>query len=361
MKILHIFGKMDRGGAETRTIEIMKNIDREKYHFDFLACSGQIGDYDDDIEQLGGQVYKEYIYSLNFYWKLYKIIKNNQYNIVHSHIHYASGVILFIAWLAGCKKRISHFRITGIKKDNRTIKNRIFKLLVALFSTDIIAVNYYTMECVWGKNWRQNEKCKVLLNGIESKFIPYFQSDTIKQQFGIKHEQVFINVGRIEKQKNHVFLLQLFNEYIKEYPETKLLIIGRDETNEAKELSVMINNLGLQEKVILTGLRSDISNFYNMADMMIFPSLFEGIPGAVLEALSAGLPVISSDIGAHREIKQNIQNLRIVKLNNNLTEWVNEIKNAIDNDHKEEIRKQFNRSPYAVNRHIEELILLYEN
>lgn len=359
-KILHIFGKMDRAGAETRTIEIMRNIDRTKYKFDFVACSGKSGDYDEEIAALGGVVYKEYIYTIKFFFHLFKLIRNNKYDCVHSHIHYTSGYIMFIAWLAGCKKRITHFRTAGNKTENKTLKNRILKVMVSIFSTDILSVNESTMRSVWGDNWKTEKKCSVLVNGIESKFIPDFNAYDFKKEMHLEGLQVLLHVGRIEKEKNHIFIINIFDQYLKQHSNARLVLVGRNTTKEAELVIKHIRELGLQDKILMTGLRSDVYNFLNMADVMIFPSLWEGLPGAVLEALSTGLPVVASNISCHQEIKNFIPGLSVVDLNESISKWVDAITDAIQNRSRKMIREQFNRSPFCIDKYTEKLVRIYE-
>lgn len=111
-KVLHIFGRMSYGGAEKRTLDLMRHIDRKRYHFHFCVLSGQSGELDKEIQHLGGSIH--YIaLSLAFPFKFLQLLRREQYDVVHSHIHYSSGLILWLSALANVPIRIAHFRNTS--------------------------------------------------------------------------------------------------------------------------------------------------------------------------------------------------------------------------------------------------------
>src|SRR5579863_9751693 len=111
IRILHIFGRMDRGGAETRTLELLRALDRRIYIFEFCSLSGQRGELDDEIVALGGKVH---LLRLNaaFPSAFLYLLRKRQFAAVHSHVHLFTGIILLLAAVAGVPNRIAHFRST---------------------------------------------------------------------------------------------------------------------------------------------------------------------------------------------------------------------------------------------------------
>lgn len=359
IKVLHIFGIMNRGGAETRTMELMRHIDKTRVCFDYMSCGNSKGDYDEEIKSLGGIVYYSNIYSMYFFRNLYNIIKHNKYDVVQSHIHYVSGYIMLIAWLAGCKKRISHFRTASDEKNNASIKNTLLRHLVLVLSTHILAVNESTMESTIGKRWKSNKRCQILLNGVKSRYIPEFDAQGFKRYLGIDGKNVILHVGRIDHEKNHELLLKIFQKYHDDNKDSVLILVGRDNTSEAQNIRKYIEDNDLKSDVLIIGLSNDIDKYLNMAEIMVFPSLFEGLPGAILEALSVGLPVLASDIRAHQEIKKYIPDIELVKLDDKLEKWCEMIQKTIQSKNREEIRNEFDNAPFEITCSLKMLYQIY--
>ena len=307
IKILHFFKKLDYGGAELRTIEVMKKIDRNKYEFHFCVNSPEEGELDELVRKLGGFIH---VCELNwrFAFRLRKIIKSHKIDVIHSHLFMFSGVINLIAYYCKVPIRISHFRSSGDGKQKTTLNNIKKKLLQSLldrFSTDIVAVNMSTMEIVWGDRWKSDPRCKVIYNGIDLSKV---KEEISKNKINIKEElslpkssNIIIHVGRSSPAKNHFRLLRIFKEITVLEPNSYLILVG---DVEEEKLINFINNEGLNDRVIFLGIRKDIFRLFHYSDLMVFPSIREGLPGAVLEAVAVGTPVIASNIKVIKEINE---------------------------------------------------------
>lgn len=363
MKVLHFFGQMNTGGAETRTIEIFEKIREHNYNFYFVSCSAQAGYYDKKIRELGGKVFYLNIYSITFPIRLFSLLKKGDFDIVESHIHYVSGYIMLIAWLAGCKKRITHFRVAGDTERNKSFKNILLKILVKLFSTDIIAVSNSTMLATIGSDYLKDKRCKVLYNGIQTKTILQNARQVLLNKYHIDSAaKIILNVGRMDYQKNHFKLLSIFKEYANNL-NVVLLLVGNNDTPIGNALKKKVNEMGLNDKVIFCGITSNIRIFYCAADVMLFPSLYEGLPGVLLEALSFGLPVVASKISEHEELIQYLIGLYLVNLNDKNSEWNSAIDSAIalNKIHRDKISRCLYNSLFTLDKHICNLMDIYEH
>ncbi|WP_156854434.1 glycosyltransferase [Oceanobacillus sp. AG] len=304
MKVLHIFAQMNRGGAEGRTLDVMRSIENSGIQFDFCSLSGKKGSYDEEIESLGGKVHYCNLKSFKFEKLFREILRKEKYDVVHSHVHYPSGYILRLAHRENIPARITHFRNsndTGGQSLKRTFQRVLLKRWINKYSTDIISVSKGAMEIAWNENWESDVRCKVIYNGIP-KVNPKIHND-IKKELGIPQQnKIYINVARMSKQKNHMKLIDIFSEIVKKDKQSTLLLVGKKHNEIEQQITQRINELNLKGNVIILGERTDVARILTGADLFLFPSLWEGLPGAVLEAVSLGIPVLASSIPGVKEI-----------------------------------------------------------
>lgn len=302
-RILHVVGGMDRGGVETWLMNVLRNIDRERYHFDFLVGTAKPCAYDKEVEQFNSRIipclnpHSPCLYTRNFF----KIIKiYGPYDIIHSHVHHFSGYNLLLAKLSGIPVRICHSH-----SDNRLSEGKrgilrssylkVTETMIHRFSTHGFFCSQMAGESLYGRKWNRSAKYELLYCGID--FSPYKNpvNRLLRQDLGISDQSLVIgHVGRFSTPKNHKFLIDIFSEVYKQVPSAFLLLIG--DGNLRKEIELRANHLGLRERVIFTGLRADIAELLKGAiDVYCFPSLWEGLPVTVIEAQAAGLPCLISD------------------------------------------------------------------
>ena len=359
-KILHVFGKMDRGGAELRTLELMKHIDRNKYQFDFLALSGERGALDEEIIKLGGTIYYCDLKSPLFPFRLYRILKSGKYNVVHSHVHVFSGFILGIARLAKIKTRITHFRSTGDGKKEtfqRKIYREVMSYLVNKNSTHVLAVSKSALNANIRKYRKDKERFKVIYNGLDLSKFQKKPTNSLRKDFGLPEEvKIFIHVGRMDPAKNHDKLISVFSEVVKQDRNVALFMVGKINKLIYDELKIKIKKWGIEKQVFFLGARNDVADLLLQADCMIFPSIREGLPGAVLEACAAGIPVLGSDIPSIREVAEYFPFVRLLDLNIEDKIWalesLNLLKIAQEYNYKKKSIDIFSQSPFMLKNNI---------
>ena len=357
MKILHIFGQMERGGAELRTIEIMRHLDSNNFSLHFCVLSGLPGELDETIRSLNGKVHYIRLYSLQFPWRFYQLLKQEHYDIVHSHVHYPSGFILFLAALAGVPGRITHFRSSHDGQGNsfrRRIQRRALKVFINQFSTSILAVSETAMVSAWENDWHSDPRCQVIYNGIDPDLFISNCSD-IPENLGLKNREwsnLYIHVGRFDAAKNHQRLLAIFAMVAQIDLKAHLLLVGQGD-NELEQIArEFVEVECLQERITFAGNRDDVPRLLSAADIMIFPSKWEGLPGAVLEACAAGKPVLASDIPVILEIAKYLPQIHYLPLETPDIVWANEAQKYCLNGKQPAIRYQaklaFGESPFTI-------------
>lgn len=279
------------GGLTTVMMNYWRAMDKVGLHFDFASTNDPEQELLDEIHAAGCSYIKlpprKNVFS--YYRNLKKISKN--YEVVHVHGNSATSYIELFA-LRKVPKRIVHNHNSVTE---HPVINALLKPLFLNSYTCAIACSRLAGDWLFGKN-----HFKVLKNAID---LERFKLDlnirrSCREKFGLADDEIVIgNVGKIIKQKNHAFLIDVFFEYHKIQPKSKLLLIGAG--NLETSIRNKILKLNLQDCVIMAGLRTDIPNMLNVMDAFLFPSLWEGLPLSVLEAQASGLPVFMSDVVSH--------------------------------------------------------------
>lgn len=318
LRILHVLARMNRGGAELRTLDLMRNIDRERYAFEFCCTSGLAGELDDQVRKLGGRIHP-IRFDLNFSRRFRALLRARRFDAVHSHLHYLSGYILRLAAKEGVPARIAHFRSTHDGHGNnlrRILQRALMRRWLDRSATRILGVSGASLRDAWGDAWQQDARCAVIYNGIDAaQFAVAADRAGVRREFGIPSASALcIHVGRMDAAKNHTRLLQIFERVLKVHGNCYLILAGGGEGAVEQAARHTVASLGIAGRVVFAGTRSDVPRLLAAADLMIFPSSREGLPGAVLEAAAAGTPVLASDLPCILEISERLEDVRCLSL-----------------------------------------------
>ncbi|HFK5921467.1 TPA: glycosyltransferase [Enterococcus faecium] len=285
IRILQCVNDMHRAGLETMLMNYYRNIDRTKIQFDFLTHRPYKSDYDEEIISLGGKVYyAPRLYPQNYpkYFKwMEQFFKDHpEYEIVHSHIDAMSYLPLKAAKKAGIPIRIAHSHNTSIDRD--------FKyLLKQYYRCKLTSVLTHEFSCgkVAGDFLFRNDKFTLIPNAVDAKKFYYDESirNDVRMKLGIS-SQTFVmgHIGRISYSKNHRFLIEIFKEFHAIKNNSVLLIIGTGDMEE--EIKNYAKKSGIDDDIKFLGNRNDIEKFYQAFDVLMLPSLFEGVPLVGIEA-----------------------------------------------------------------------------
>lgn len=294
IRILHVVTHMNRGGLETMLMNYYRQIDRNQIQFDFLVHRYYRADYDDEIESLGGIIYRLPVLnpSSSKYKKALSVFfdEHSDYQIIHVHQDCMSSVILKEAAKHHVNVRIAH---SHSKNQDRNWKYPIkmhYKKSITDYATDLFACD------VEAGNWMFNgAPFTIIRNAVDAekyRFCPSVRKD-VRKEFGMEdHDFVIGHVGRIDEVKNHRFLVEVFKEAVKK-KNAKLMIVGVGDLE--KKIKNYVESAGLSDRTIFTGLRNDVGALMQAMDVFVFPSLYEGLPMSLIEAQAAGLPCVISD------------------------------------------------------------------
>ncbi len=301
LRILHIFGSMTRGGSETWMMGIFRKIDRSQFQMDFLVNSQAPGDYDAEIRSLGSRVIPCSIANpFGYIASLYRIVQD--YDIVHSHVHHFSGIVLLVAKLAGVKTRIAHSQINSAALEANAGLARRFYLnlmlwLIRKYCTIGLAPSEQAVGDLFGTKWAQDPRYRILSCGIDlTPFDEQVDRAAIRAELGIGIDDFVIgHVGRFDPQKNHRFLLEIFAQLVEQKSNARLLLVGRGCLES--QIQAQAIELGISDLIIFAGVRADVPRLMlGGMDVFLFPSLCEGLGLVLIEAQAAGLPCVISDV-----------------------------------------------------------------
>lgn len=360
IKILEVIGSMDMGGAETLLMNILRNIDTSKFELYFLCYGNKIFDYEKELKKIGGTIIKIPTPSFNVFQninQIKKVIKSNNIDVVHCHTYYNSMYALIAAKKTKVKKRITHSHNTKSEEHANILKKMYYcisKIIINFYSTDFLACGNDAGKALFFKK----KKFKIIDNGIILSRFYYSNTlrDEKKKELKISdNRKVIGHVGRFEEAKNHKFLIDIFGEYVKEHQDTILLLIGDGSLHDEIEQQIKKNKI--EDNVKLLSKRSDVNELYNIMDLFLFPSLYEGLPVVLIEAQTNGVPIVASDtIDKEADFTNSIS---FISLNENHKLWLEEINKKIGkrNDNRARIEK----SKYNIKNTVKQIEQLYSD
>lgn len=295
IKILQVLTLMGRGGAETMVMNFYRALDRTKYQFDFLVHRQERYAYDDEIEAMGGKIYRTCSIRPGHYLKYFRFLDSffeehaHEYVAVHAHIQENSGFVLKYAAKYGIKNRLVTSHIADLGIDYK-FPFRLFGKMYNRYITDRLACGVEAGKFLYG-----NKDFTVFPNAIPTSRFLFDQEDSIifRKERGWADKLVIGNVSRFCTQKNHTFLLDVFYQVSLLNPNAVLVLVG--EGGLRGNIQQKAQSLGLVDKVFFEGLRSNIPDYLKAFDLLLFPSLYEGLPVSIIEAQAAGLRCLLSD------------------------------------------------------------------
>ena len=299
VRVLAVVCQMNQGGLENRLMDIIRNIDISRVTIDIFTYRNDKGYFDDEIVKLGGKIYynaplnvKNMVWYIAYFTEFLQ--KHPEYKIVHAYQDAWCTVFCKGAKRAGIPIRIAHSRTAANDHSIKTLLKNIIKRPVKRYATHYFAVSKLAGEWLFGKKAMKDGRVEIWPNAIDCK--KYLFNDSarhaMRQELNINNEFVVMHVGNFTAAKNHEYLINIFYEFKKLQNNAILLFIGE---GNRKKLIAKINRLHIKDVVIFLGSRNDVHKLLQAADVFVFPSKYEGLPGAVIEAQAAGLPCIISE------------------------------------------------------------------
>ena len=344
-----------------------RNIDKDKIQFHFLCDEDSTNIPYEEIEKMGGKVIiiPPYQRLYEYQKELYRIFKENNYKIVHSHISTLSVFPLRIAKKAGVPIRIAHSHSTSNKKEwKRNLIKNILRPFSKLYANQFFACSELSGRWLFGEKAFKNGKIKIINNAIDLEKFKFNKEkrNEIRKKLKIDENIILVgHIGRFVTQKNHEFLIDVFNEIIKkrkqENFDSKLILIGQGNLKE--NIIEKIKYLGLQDYVIFTGQTTNVSDYYNAMDIFVLPSLYEGLPVVGIEAQANGLLCeFSTDMTKETKV---LNTTKFISLKETAKKWAEIILEDYKNFKRKNIFEEMTQNNFNIIEEAKKLEKYYIN
>ncbi len=330
IRVLAIVCQLNPGGLENRLMDIIRSIDKSRVVIDVFTYREKPGLFDKEVKKMGGIVYYNPPLNVrNMFWYVHYfrrfLISHSEYKIVHAHQDAWCSVFCMGAYMARVPVRIAHSR-TAISPKNlgHCVKN-IIKIPTKKYANHYFAVSEKAGRWLYGDRMFNRGRVVIWPNAIDAKRFYYNEEvrKKVRNTNGWKGKYVIIHVGNYTYPKNHPFLLRIFNEVYKRDGEAVLVLVGTGDNSAINQIKKYIRENKLEKNVQILGSRNDVNELLQGADVFLFPSIFEGLPGALVEAQASGLPCVMSDVIAH-EVKIT-PNLTERSLSDSSIEWAKDV------------------------------------
>lgn len=333
IRVLQVNIENEGGNGAFSLVRYLYYFLKEDFIFDFFTMSKFMDDavYRDIVND-GGKCFSANLRSnkllghIKLPFVFYKYLKKNKYKIVHIHseVAYKHFLYAIAARCAKVDKIIIHSHSSNIDGNNKGVKlvcHKILKSWVNRLGTYFLACSIPAAEWMFDDKVRSSNRFKLLHNGIDPRKYKFSEEKRIvaRNKLGVENKIVIGHVGALKWVKNQQYLLEILSNI---HDDTFVLILIGDGEDKEKLVKDSIR-LGVEKQVLFLGSRTDVAELLHAIDVFVFPSFFEGIPMAMIEAQTVGIPIVASDV-INRDIMVN-ENISFISINDDSSVWIREI------------------------------------
>jgi glycosyltransferase involved in cell wall biosynthesis len=313
MKVLHLITHLGPGGIERWLLSMLEQIPRAQCLMDICCKGDTVGPYAPLARELGSNVHhvRLGVTQVGFVNGLRRLVTNEHYDVIHNHLQSYSGLPAFACRSLGVPV-ITSFHCTAFPPET-WLRRPGLKQLRELYSDLNVRYALHHSAMLTGCSQDVVDTIRNSYGGSNGTpwRVLYYGTDLppaaaqeerreFRRSFGWEaHVPIIVHVGRFAEQKNHVGLIRVFQAVRERIPDAKLLLIGGGALRPAVE--DMVRRLDLSDSARFLGYREDVPSILTRSDLFLFPSLFEGLGVAALEASAAGIPVVASTVAAIAE------------------------------------------------------------
>lgn len=302
IRVLHVLGGVGLGGAESRIMDLYRQMDRSEIQFDFLVhnTARKPEFYEEEIRRLGGHIYVLPRFRVYNYLSYRRAVRDffrqhHEFRVVQGHMTSTAGIYLPIARKSGVPVTVAHSRNAGVVKGPKGMATKFFRRNLVEKADYCFACSALAGEDVFGREAIERGRVKIIHNAIDAGRFTYDarKRDEVRARLGLGEKLVLGHVGRFNYQKNHPYLIDIFAQLCKSREDAVLLLLG--EGAEKERIREKCRTLGIEDKVRFLGNQKKTEDYYQAMDIFVLPSFFEGLPGVLVEAQAAGLQCFVSD------------------------------------------------------------------
>lgn len=317
MKVIQIMPEFGLAGAEIMCENLSYELMRQGDDVMIISLYEYHSAITERLEKKGIKVFyldKKPGLDFSMIGKMIKIFKSEKPDVIHTH-RYVMQYAIPAAIIVGVKHRV-HTVHNVAQKENTNVARKANNLFYKFAHVIPVALSEEVQKTIVEEYHIDSKNIPIILNGIDlSKCI-------VKTNYEVNDYFNILHIGRFSEQKNHVGLIEAFSIFVKEHPNTILSLIGDGEKKE--EIQQLVREKGISDKVKFLGIKSNVYSYLNKADVFILPSIYEGVPMTLIEAMGTGLPIIATAVGGVPDMLRNDEEGLIVNCN------VKEIADAMD-------------------------------
>lgn len=365
VRVLHLIGGMVRGGAENWIMNLLHKADRSILEMDICVTTKEKQAHDDKVIALGSKIiHCELKPVLTFSKRLAQIIQDGHYDVIHSHLWLFSGLVLNVAHRCNVPVRIAYCHTTRSKPPSlyRTLYGWYMRRLISKYATHRLGCASEAVAALFGNKWQSMENSRVLYCSVDvDTYHPNQPCKISKSAFGLADDAIVVgHIGDFRPAKNHTFFLDIAAELVKLEPRAYFLFAGDGELRQ--EMEKKAERLGLSSRVIFAGVREDVPQLLiHVFDVLLFPSVYEGMPLVLVEAASAGIRAVCSDAITPEATDVLPDSFTRLSLDLPPKEWAIAVVDAIKKGPipREYSYKQVKESHFSVDYSLRELMSIY--
>ena len=359
VRVLHVLGNTNLGGAESRIMDLYRHTDRNRVQFDFLVHSNEEGFYEKEIRELGGRVFRVPRFRIYNYFSYRRALKeffwaHHEFALVQGHMTSTAAIYLPIAKKAGVKKTAAHARSAGVDKGLKGTMTRFLRRNLADKADYLFTCSELAGISVYGEKAVQEGKTIFIPNAIDCAGFTFdpAKREKLREELGLTDALIIGHVGRFHYAKNHEYLLRVFAELCRmsagaggSTAETgadqkyHLILLGEGPLME--DTRKLAEELGVADRVHFLGNHKNIADYYQAMDYFVYPSRYEGMPGTIVEAQASGLPCLMSDTICREVIVTEL--VETMSIEKEPKVWAEVLQRRMD----ALVSKQENREKYA--------------
>ncbi|MBO4538789.1 MAG: glycosyltransferase [Clostridia bacterium] len=372
IKILIVAGAMEVGGIENQLMHLLRNADKTKYQIDFTTTADHPF-YEDEMLSLGakcihikGTAGGKHL--ISYCREIKKVIKEGGYDIVHSHELFHSGLVLWAAKKAGVKVRIVHAHtckdgdITAKSGLKRRVYNACMKFLIHKYATDYCACSTLAGEFLFGKKIVGKDNYHLIFNSVDTTMFIENYGREESGEFCDPERVNVIQIGRFDTIKNQLFTVEIAKVLKDRGSNIRILCAGNDGNDYEAKVRLKIKEYGVEDQILLLGVRKDVDVLMRKAKALIQPSLYEGMPLVMIEAQASGLPSVTADTYSH-EVDFGVGLMRWMQLSDGAEKWADALEETVKSPRakKEDVVRVINEKGFDSRIFAERICAIYKN